>query len=71
MFDYAKLKGRMAERGVNQKNLSEILGVSENTITDKLQHGNGFKPEYVLNICKALEIDSTDIGKYFFTVRFD
>ena len=66
VFDYSKLKGRMAEAGVNQKALSEAVGVSENTISDKLQHGNGFKPDHVLKICKKLNISIGEIGLYFF-----
>lgn len=65
-FDYSNLKARMAFLGITQKALSEATEISENTISEKLSKGLGFKPQHINKICRELGIDSADVGLFFF-----
>lgn len=65
-FDYSNLKARMALLGITQKALSEATEISENTISEKLSKGLGFKPQHINKICKELDIDSAEVGLFFF-----
>lgn len=40
MPNMSKLRGVMAEKGYNQKDIAKALGLAESTITYKLRHGS-------------------------------
>ena len=67
-FDYSKLKGRIKEKCGSQKVFAKLLGVSEATITAKLQGNTGFTQEDILKTIEILEIDPGEVSIYFFTV---
>ena len=51
-----KLIGRMAEKGVTQGVLASALGVSINTVSNKLNMRSFFTTDQVVTICDLLDI---------------
>lgn len=65
-FDYSKLKGKIKEKCGSQKIFAERLGVTESTMTAKL-NGNGyFNSAEILKSCQILDICMDDVSAYFF-----
>lgn len=66
MLSSEKLKARMKEKGITQKQIADVLGVAPPTVSQKL---NGIRPmdlNEAKTIADKLEIDSSDFGVYFF-----
>lgn len=68
-FDYSKLLGRIRERGHTQKSLATAIGMSEGTMSLKLNNEAYFGQKEMLKICDVLEIPYTEIGSYFFAEK--
>lgn len=68
-FDYSKLLGRIREKGMTQKSLSEELGIGLNSLNLKLANKAYFKQQEIRRICEILEIDDGEVGLYFFTQK--
>lgn len=68
-FDYAKLIGRIKEYGFTQERLAAEIGMSESTISFKLNNKAFFTQREIRKICDLLEIKADEIGAYFFTLR--
>ena len=56
MLDSKKLKGKMVEAGYTQGQLAKKIGVSENTLTRKLNGKRDFTIGEVDRICDILSI---------------
>ena len=67
-FDYSKLKGRITEKCGTQKAFAELLGITEGTLTSKLQGHTYFTQEEILRSMKILDIESSEVTLYFFAV---
>ena len=66
-FDYRKLLGRIVEKMGSQSNFSKAMGLSERSMSLKLNSKVPFKQS---EICKAvciLGIPEEEISAYFFT----
>ena len=61
-----KLKKRMKEMGVGAAELSELSGISLNTLYRRLRGESDFKVEDVLKISIALGFDENEILNIFF-----
>ena len=68
-FDYSKLRGRIVEKCGSQKVFAELLGVSEPTLTAKLNCKRYFTQGEILKAAGILEILPEFITAYFFTQR--
>ena len=68
-FDYSKLKGRIKEKCGSQKAFAERLGVTEATMTAKLNCDTYFTQGEILRSSGILEIQQDNLGKYFFTEK--
>lgn len=68
-FDYAKLIGRIKEYGFTQERLAAETGMSESTISFKLNNKAFFSQKEIRRICDLLEIEIAEIGLYFFTLK--
>ena len=68
VFDYSKLKGRIKEKCDTQKAFAELLGITEGTLTSKLQGYTCFTQEEILKSIDILDIEHGDVALYFFTV---
>ena len=70
-IDYGFLKERMKEKGINQKQLAILVGVSEGQMCKKLSGEYVFKQTEILKICEILEIAAIEISLYFFTEKVE
>lgn len=61
-----KLKGRIVEVCGSQRAFADKIGVSEQTITNKITGKSQFDLDDVLTWCKALGITRDEIADYFF-----
>lgn len=61
-----KIKGRIVEIFGSQKEFSRFLGVSENTISNKLLNKRNLTQTEILEWASALKIPKDKIVEYFF-----
>ena len=52
-----KLRAQMALKGITQKELANNCGMTENTLTNKMQGRTEFQADEIIRICELLEID--------------
>lgn len=70
-MDYSRLSGRIREYGYSQKTLAHEIGVSEGQFSQKMNGNYPFKQSEIGKICDKLQIDSAEIGSYFFTPKVE
>lgn len=68
-FDYSRLKGRIVERCGSQKAFAALLGVSEATLTAKLNCASYFTQGEMMRAINILGIEPGTAPDYFFSVR--
>ncbi len=64
--NYAKLNGKIAEVFGTQTRFSKAMGLSERTISLKLNSKIEWKQGEINKACKLLGIEATEIPAYFF-----
>lgn len=64
-MDTQKLKGKMAERNVTQKDLAHILNVTENTFSYKLSGKSDFSLSEVRKISQRLSLTKDEMVTIF------
>lgn len=69
MFDYSALSGRIREFYGTQGAFGKALGVSERTISLKMNGVICWKQTEIADACALLKIDEGQIAKYFFTAK--
>ncbi|WP_416328725.1 DUF739 family protein [[Clostridium] innocuum] len=69
-LNYSKLRGRITEIYGSQCKFSKEIGLSEQSITAKLNKRSTFSQDDILKWSLALKIDKSDIGHYFFNSDF-
>lgn len=67
VFRYNKLRGRIVEVCGSQAKFAEKIGLSEQIVTAKLAGRSSFTQDNIIAWCRALDIDQSDIGDYFFS----
>ena len=67
-YNYSKLLGRIVEKFGTQARFAEAMGLSERSLSLKMNCKVPFKQPEISKACGLLEIDATDIHSYFFTV---
>lgn len=65
-YDYSKLLGRVKEVCGSNASFAEKMGLSERSISLKLNGKVGWKQQEIDKSCHILNIESADIGIYFF-----
>ena len=50
------LRGKMAEKGVSQRDLAQKIRMSENALSAKIKGLRSFRVSEVIAICRVLEI---------------
>ncbi len=53
----SKLRGRMAELGYTQRKLADCIGISPNSLGDKINGKRPFNTVEIEAICKILKIE--------------
>lgn len=66
-FSYNKLKGRIVEKFGSQSEFSKKIPLSPQSVSKKLVGNSGFSQSDINRWCELLDIDTADIGSYFFT----
>ena len=68
MFDYSKLLGRITEKFGSQRSFARAYGVSENTISKKLNGKMGITAADIIKMSDEayLDIKPNEIPTYFF-----
>lgn len=68
-YNYSKLKGRIIEKYGSQSGFANVLGVTQSTLSQKLNGHYNFSQNEINVISKYLEIKKEEIGVYFFTSK--
>lgn len=68
-FDFSKLRGRIVEKYGSQAAFARDLGCSEVVFSKKMNNQVKFSPDDIVKIVEMLDIDSEQIGDYFFTIK--
>ena len=71
MFDYSKLIGRIIEKFGTRKAFAEAIGISENSMSQKLSHKMAITTDDIKLWCQPeyLDIRCDLIGAYFFAPK--
>ena len=67
-YDYSKLLGRIVEKVGTQSTFAEKMGLSERSISLKLNGKVGWKQNEISKACEVLDISDNDIPAYFFAL---
>ncbi|WP_019299716.1 DUF739 family protein [Lactococcus garvieae] len=65
-YDYSSLLGKITEKCGTQYNFSIAMGLSERSISLKLNNKVSWKDDEIVKAISVLEIEAKDIPKYFF-----
>lgn len=65
-FNYSKLRGKIRECGLTQKQLAEAIHISKATLSAKLNGQFAFTQKEILSIGAELNIPKNELGDYFF-----
>lgn len=71
LFDFSRLKGRIAEKFETRAAFASHLGLQPSALSNRLNGITQFRADEIQTICQpdCLDIDAQDIGAYFFTPR--
>lgn len=69
VYDYAKLNGKIVEKCGTQAVFAERMGLSERTISLKLNSKVAFKQPEIQKALPILGLTESDIQAYFFTLK--
>ena len=61
-----QLKGKIVSAGYNQKVLAEMLGVSKNTLSDKINGKSPMNSVLISELCRILNITDNDERVHIF-----
>lgn len=66
MCDVAKLKGKIAEKGLNQKTVAKKTGIDRSTLNRKLKNGENFTIGEANRIAVVLGLNKEEAMQIFF-----
>jgi len=69
MFDYSKLKGRIKEIFGTQYEFAKAIGMSEPTLSKKLNNDSEFTQSEINKSAELLRFSALEIPVYFFTAK--
>ena len=64
--EFAKLDGKITEKFGTREAFACALGISKNSVCNKMQGKYNWKTQEIKKACELLDIPRTDIEKYFF-----
>lgn len=68
-YDYSKLLGAIVEHFGTQSNFAQAIGLSERTVSLKLNGKIGWKQPEIAKICQLLHLQDRQIPDYFFASK--
>nr|DAS48319.1 MAG TPA: helix-turn-helix domain protein [Caudoviricetes sp.] len=66
VINTSKLKGRMVEKGITQKQMAEMLGIAPPTVCQKLNNIRPMDLSEAETLMHILDIKPDEFGVYFF-----
>lgn len=69
MINTLKVKSRMVELGLNQKDVAEALSISLPTVSQKINNKRPMYLDEVAKLAELLMIDEAEIMLYFFGAK--
>ncbi len=67
MINSNKIKGRMVELGITQKDVAKHLNIAPPTVSQKINNVRPMDLDEAEALAKMLEIQSGEFGIYFFS----
>ena len=67
MYKYKKLRGRIIEKFDTQEKFAKAIGISENSLSKKMQCKTGISQADIKLWASLLDISIEEYGEYFFT----
>ena len=67
-YNYQKLLGRIVEKCGTQAIFAERMGLSERSVSLKLNGRRPWKQQEIADACKVLSVSESDIPAYFFAM---
>lgn len=64
---YNKIRGKIVEVFGSQREFAKAIGLSEQSVTAKLNGRTDLSQDDILKWADALNLKASDIGNYFFT----
>ncbi len=68
-YDYSKFQGRIIEKFGTQGRFAAAMGMSERSLSLKMNGKVSFKQPEISKACSLLDIADIDIAAYFFTLK--
>lgn len=68
-FNYSKLKGKIVEKYGTQAAFCNAMGMSERTLTLKLNNRVDWKQSEIIKACELLDIPPNEVNDYFFSIK--
>lgn len=66
MISTNKIKGRLAELGLTQKDVSKALNIAQPTVNQKINNVRPMDLEEAKKLAALLQINPNEFGNYFF-----
>lgn len=70
-FDYRRLRGRIREKCGTQSAFAGMIGLSDVSVSNKLNNNVEWGQEEIENAVHVLDIPPTEIHAYFFTRKVE
>lgn len=70
-FDYSLLRGKIAAKYRNQRNFARAIGISEHSVSLKLNGKKQWRQDEIVRICELLDIPASAIPIYFFREKHE
>lgn len=65
-YKYDRLRGRIIEKYGSQEKFAEVIGISSNSMSKKMNGKTGFSQKDIVKWSNYLDIDKIDYSSYFF-----
>lgn len=66
VFYYRKLKGKITEKCGTQREFAEKMGLSENSVSNKLSRNRNWTQDEMLKACEILSIPVSKMHLFFY-----
>lgn len=70
-YDYSKLRGKIKEVFCTQKEFALAIGISDVSISNKLNNISDWRQEEIEKCIECLKISYSEIHTYFFTKKVE
>lgn len=65
-YKYDKLRGRIVEKYGSQEKFAELIGISSNSMSKKMNGKTGFSQKDIVRWSEILDIKKSEYSEYFF-----